>query len=79
MIEQFYLTHTLTGTTNPARVDLGVMVMIGYSTFPKSPGFEPHHQMQFSVEGRMITILSAGVVEVQRCSQPILQPQLPRR
>ena len=25
------------------------MTMKGYLTFPKAPGVEPHHQMQFSV------------------------------
>ena len=31
----------------PLRIslDLGVMTMKGYSTFPKAPGLEPHHQM----------------------------------
>ena len=27
------------------RVDLRVMAMKGYSTFPKAPGVEPQHQM----------------------------------
>ena len=30
------------------RVDLGVMAMKGYSTFPKAPGLELYHQ-QFSI------------------------------
>ena len=36
------------------RVDLGVMAMKGYSTFPRSPKLEPHHQMQFSVISRIL-------------------------
>ena len=28
-----------------ARVDLVVIVMRGYATFPKYPGVEPYHQM----------------------------------
>ena len=31
------------------RVDLGAMAVKGYSTLPKDPEQEPHHQMQFSV------------------------------
>ena len=31
------------------RVDLGVMVIKGYSTFSKAPGLEFYHQMQFSL------------------------------
>ena len=31
------------------RVNLRVMTMKGYFTFPKAPGLEPHHQMQFSI------------------------------
>ena len=30
------------------RVDLGIMEMKGYISFPKSSGLEPAHQMQFS-------------------------------
>ena len=39
-----------------ARVDLGVMTMKGYSTFPQISGLEPHHQMQFSVTSKTISI-----------------------
>ena len=38
-----------------ARVDLGVMVMKGYSMFFKAPGLEPHHQM-FSVILRTLVV-----------------------
>ena len=31
------------------RMDLGLMVMKGWSTFLKAPELKPHHQMQFSV------------------------------
>ena len=30
-------------------VDQGAMVMKGYSTFPKPPKLEPHHQLEFNV------------------------------
>ena len=42
MIEQFYLAYrwTLTGPTNPIRVDLGVMATKEYPTIPKAPGLE---------------------------------------
>ena len=33
-------------------INLGVMPMMGCSTFSKSPELEPHHQMQFSVISR---------------------------
>ena len=32
------------------------MAMKGYSTFPKAPGLEPHHQMQFNLMLRNIYI-----------------------
>ena len=35
-------------------MDLGVMVMKGYSIFPKSSGLKPHHWMQFSVRLRRL-------------------------
>ena len=41
MIEQFYFTDVKDS------VDQGLMAIKGYSTFPKVPGFEPHHQIQF--------------------------------
>ena len=28
---------------------MGVMALKGYTTFPKVPGLEPHHQVQFNV------------------------------
>ena len=31
------------------KVDLGIMAMKGYSTLPRSPELEPHHQMLFSI------------------------------
>ena len=48
--KQIYLTHNWEPVlTVWVRVDLGVMTMKGYSTFPRSPELEPHHKMQFSV------------------------------
>ena len=36
---------TLTGATILSRVNLGVMVMKGFATFPKSSELEPHDQI----------------------------------
>ena len=36
------------------RVDLGVMAMKAYSTFPNASGLELHHQMEFSVISRTL-------------------------
>ena len=44
---------TLTGTTTSVRVVLGVMVVKGYSSFPKA-----HHLMQFIVISR--TLVGVG-------------------
>ena len=46
MIKQFYLTHT----SDPnryyqVRVNLGVMAIKEYFTFPKDLGLKPHYQM----------------------------------
>ena len=38
------------------RVDLGVMTIKEYFTFPKSLGQEPHHQMQFSVISQILIV-----------------------
>ena len=40
------------------RVELGVTAKKRYSTFPKAPGLEHYHQMQFSVISR--TLVSKG-------------------
>ena len=37
------------------RVDIRIMVMAGYSTFPKDQGQESHHQIQFLIITRRIT------------------------
>ena len=37
-----------------ARVDLGIMAMNVYSTFPKAPELEPHKLTQFSVTSRIL-------------------------
>ena len=47
------------------RVDLGVMSMKGYSTFPKAPELEPHHQMGFSIMSRTYYRESYPTAEVQ--------------
>ena len=46
------------------RVELGVMEMKGFFTFPKASGLEPHHRMQFRVITRTLVVgwyLSAQV------------------
>ena len=40
------------------RVDLGVTAMKGYSTFPKSSGLEPNHQM--AVINRTLVVVVVG-------------------
>ena len=40
---------TLTGRITPTWVDMGIMMMNGYSTLLTSPELEPHHQMHFCV------------------------------
>ena len=54
------------------RVDLGVIAMKEYSTFPKAPRLEPHHQMVYfyiqDTYGKSLTLL-------QRYSKCILQSQ----
>ena len=54
------------------RVDMGAMAMVGYSTFPKAPGLEPHHQVilchaQDTPRGELTPL--------QRCCRRVLQPQ----
>ena len=66
MIKLFNLTQT---STTKVRVDLSVIAIKGYSTFPKAPGLVPYHQMQFSVTPRMF------VVEEGLTSRHILHPQ----
>ena len=41
------------------RVDLGVIAMKGYSSFPKAPGLEPHHQLQFTLIPRTLVIFDS--------------------
>ena len=58
------------------RVDLVVMAMKEYSKFPKAPGLEPHHQMQFSFIPRTLTdVCVGGIASLKRYRRRILQPQ----
>ena len=43
------IDRTLTGTTSPVRVDLGIMATKGYSTLIRAPEQVPHHQTQFNI------------------------------
>ena len=56
------------------RVDLGVMVMKGYSKFPKTPRLASHYEMQFSVKTRALssrTITSAcGLILLGKVIEP---------
>ena len=53
---------------NKIRVDLEVMGMKELSTLPKTPQPEPHHQMQFSIIPRIISIPRiCGCVWVRAC------------
>ena len=67
--------HSLNAQSLQVRVDLAAMAMKGYSTFPKAPKLETHHQMVlWHIQdthiggGKSFTFL-------QRCSWCILQPQ----
>ena len=48
------IDRILTGTTTPGQSELGVIAMKEYSTFPKAPGLELDHQIQFSVISRTL-------------------------
>ena len=41
------MNGTLTDTTLQVRVEIGVIVMKGYSTFPKAPKLEPNHKIVY--------------------------------
>ena len=47
------------------KVNLGVMEIKEYSTFPRSQKLEPHHQMQFSVIPRTL-LLGRGITPLLR-------------
>ena len=56
------------------KVDLGVMALKGYLTFPKAPGQEPHHQIQFSVISKTLInmplpLCSDAAVIFYNCNQ----------
>ena len=46
-LEKSFLNY-ITVQPQRFRVELEVMAMESYSTLPKAPELEPHHQMQFS-------------------------------
>ncbi len=57
-----------------ARVDLGAMVMKGFSAFSKAPAsLERQHQIVWC--HILDTHGGGGLTSLQRCSQYILQPQ----
>ena len=61
-MKYFYLTHrwdSLTGTIRVG-VELRGIAMKEYSTFPKTPELEPHHQMQFSAISRTTHIQTSA-------------------
>ena len=60
------------------RVNIEVMAMKEYSTFPKAPGQETQHQMQFNVtppRALLVVVVVVGLTSLQECRQRILQPQ----
>ena len=69
------INRTLTDTTTSGRVDLRVMVIMGYSTSPTVPGLEFHYQM---VQCQIQNTNWRGLIPLQRCSWCILLPQLMR-
>ena len=57
-IPYVYFTHPYTWLCNTpqVRVNLGVITMKEYTTFPKASGLELHHQMQLSVIPRTLVL-----------------------
>ena len=68
LLEESYSSAEIQSVYSTARMDQGVIVMKGYSTFPKAPGLEPHHRVYpwHSLLGRSYPL--------QRYSRHILQP-----
>ena len=62
-------------TTPEQRVDLGVMAMKGYSTFPESPGITEASLSNCFISRTLVCVAGGGLTPLQRCSQCILQPQ----
>ena len=60
MLKYFYFTHRWNKYYHPGLVDLEVMAMKRYSTFPIVTELEPHHQI-FGVTFRIlaVTLLTA--------------------
>ena len=52
--DKWCILIVLLDPNTPGRVNTGVIVMKGYSTFPKAPEPEPNHQMQFNVISRTL-------------------------
>ena len=44
-------------------IDIWYPTMKGYPTFPKTPGLEPHHQIQFRVIYRTLVCLPSAVIQ----------------
>ena len=66
-VKQFYLTHR----SDHIRCYLGAIAMKGYSTFPKIPVQEPHHQI---VLCHIQNTHWWSLTPLQRCSLCILSP-----
>ena len=60
----WFINETLTGTTIPGQSEV-IMTMKGYFAFPKAPGLEPNHQVQFSVTHRVNVGGVHASIEVQ--------------
>ena len=57
-------------------MDLGVMPMLGYSTFPKAPELEPQRQIEFSVLSRTLFFVGGGSynttdIQSSYCTAPV--------
>ena len=59
---------------NNKRVDLGVMAMKSYYTFPEALELKPHHMKQFSVPPPQDSRCGGGLTPLLRCSRCIVQP-----
>ena len=73
ILKQIYLTHTWDPYMKVlVRVDLAVIKMKKYTSLPRPPKLEPHHQMQFNVIPRTPTFFDCVLLLHRGYSQRIL-------
>ena len=71
----WFIERTLSGTTTPAKVDLGAMAMKEYSASPKTPALLEPHIRWFSVITRILVGGCMSLTPPQRSSWCILLSQ----